>query len=805
MAVKFTPKAQNILSKISSLAQDLGHSYIGSEHLLLGIIKTQGSIASEILKARGADEESITQKIKTLNGTTSHDALVNAELTPSLRAIINNASQKASIFGQRFVGSEHLLLSTVCEDSCVATRILESLGVSSLGIKNDVEHFISSSPMADSTPYNDDELYDQSKSSTLSQYGKDLTQLAASGLLEPVIGRMQETERLIRVLCRKSKNNPCLIGEPGVGKTAIVEGLADKIITRSVPEPLLDKKIISVDLSRMISGAKYRGEFEERLKALIGEVEARDDIILFVDELHTIVGAGAAEGALDAANIIKPALSRGEIQMIGATTIEEYRKHIEKDAALERRFQAVTVSETNRNETLDILKGLRKKYEEHHKLKISDEALCAAIDMSVRYINDRFLPDKAIDVLDEAAAALRLKDMSRRKKTDSLELQLKELLKSKESAVLSGNMELAQSLRAQEIELSQRLESEQSKQGKKPRQPVLRATHIADTITKQTGIPVSKIMQEDSQKLLNLSSELSTQIIGQDEAISELSRAIRRGRTGLKDPSRPIGSFIFAGATGVGKTQLCKSLAVSLFGSEKSLIRIDMSEYMEKHSVSKLIGAPPGYIGHGEGGILTEKVKRSPYSIILLDEIEKAHPDVFNILLQILDDGVLTDSCGRNINFKNTVIIMTSNIGARNISKNTLGFGATDTQDFSGEKNQIMSEIKRTFSPEFINRVDNIIVFRRLDLSDLSKICDGLLQRLSEQMKKMKIELEYDTSICEYIAKLSHAESLGARPIKRNITRLIEDKITEKLLTGELKSGGKLRLSVEGDEIRLNI
>ncbi len=802
MAVKFTPKAQSILSKTSSLSQDLGHSYIGSEHLLLGIIKTQGSIASEILKARGADEESITQKIKILNGTGRLDNTINAELTPSLRAIINNASQKASMFSQRFVGSEHLLLSLVCEDSCVATRILESLGVSSIGIKNDVEHFISSAPVSDNTPYNDDELYDTSQ--TLSQYGKDLTQLAASGKLEPVIGRTQETERLIRVLCRKSKNNPCLIGEPGVGKTAIVEGLADKIIRGHVPELLLGKKIISVDLSRMISGAKYRGEFEERLKSLIGEVESRDDIILFVDELHTIVGAGAAEGALDAANIIKPALSRGEIQMIGATTIEEYRKHIEKDAALERRFQAVTVSETNRGETLDILKGLRKKYEEHHKLKISDEALCAAIDMSVRYINDRFLPDKAIDVLDEASAALRLKELSRRKKTDSLELQLKQILKDKEVAVISGDIESAKVLREQETELSQKIEREKSKQSKKPRQSVLRATHIADTITKQTGIPVSKIMEEDSQRLLNLSAELSAEIIGQDEAIGELSRAIRRGRTGLKDPSRPIGSFIFAGATGVGKTQLCKALAVSLFGSEKSLIRIDMSEYMERHSVSKLIGSPPGYVGHGEGGILTEKVKRAPYSIILLDEIEKAHPDIFNILLQILDDGVLTDSCGRKIDFKNTVIIMTSNIGARNITKNTLGFGASDANDFSGEKSEIMSEIKRTFSPEFINRVDNIIVFRRLTVEDMTTITKNLLDGLVGQMKKMKIELEYDNSVCEYIAKISHAENLGARPIKRNITRLIEDKISEKLLTGELKSGGKVRLSVENDNIVLS-
>ena len=799
MAVKFTPKAQSILSKINTVSQELGHSYIGTEHLLLSIIKTQGCIASEILKSRGADEDDIIQKINLLGVAGILDSTINAEFTPSLKAIINNASQKASVFGLRFVGSEHLLLSLVCEDSCVATRILESLGVSSIGIKNDIEHFISSAPSASSD--SDDDIYETNE--TLSQYGKDLTQLAANGKLEPVIGRTQETERLIRVLCRKSKNNPCLIGEPGVGKTAIVEGLAEKISRGRVPELLLGKKIISVDLSRMISGAKYRGEFEERLKALISEVESRDDIILFVDELHTIVGAGAAEGALDAANIIKPALSRGEIQMIGATTIEEYRKHIEKDAALERRFQAITVGETSRGETLEILKGLRKKYEEHHKLKISDEALCAAIDMSVRYINDRFLPDKAIDALDEAAAALRLKEISRKKKSDALELELKTIQKYKEAAAVSGDYEHAKFLRDKEVEIIKKLNGERQKQ-EKPRRSVLRATHIADTITRQTGIPVSKIMEKDSQRLLNLSSELSSQIIGQDEAISELSRAIRRGRTGLKDPSRPIGSFIFAGATGVGKTQLCKSLAVSLFGSEKSLIRIDMSEYMERHSVSKLIGSPPGYIGHGEGGILTEKVKRAPYSIILLDEIEKAHPDIFNILLQILDDGILTDSCGRKIDFKNTVIIMTSNIGARNITKNALGFGVSDTSDFSGEKSEIISEIKRTFSPEFINRVDNIIVFRRLTVEDMTGIAKNLLDGLVGQMKKMKIQLEYDDSVCEYIAKISHDENLGARPIKRNITRLIEDKISEKLLTGELKSGGKLRLTLEGDNIVLS-
>ncbi|MBE6547601.1 MAG: ATP-dependent Clp protease ATP-binding subunit [Ruminococcaceae bacterium] len=804
MAFQFTKKAQLVIDTVRTVADEFGHNFIGSEHILLAIMKTPQTVASEILKARGADETAVIQKIKSLNSQKKHIKTTSAEFTPLAAKIVDGASVQAAKFGQSFVGSEHILLSLISEDGCVATRILESLGVSGLGIKNDVEHFISSSPAATKPQTYDDDIYD-SELPALQKYGKDLTHLASFGKTDSIIGRAEETERLIRILCRKTKNNPCLIGEPGVGKTAIVEGLASKISEGKVPSPLILKRIISVDLSRMISGAKYRGEFEERLKDLIGEVEAHGNIILFIDEIHTIVGAGAAEGALDAANIIKPALSRGEIQIIGATTIEEYRKHIEKDAALERRFQAITVRQTNRTETLEILKGIRPKYELHHSLKISDEALIAAVDMSSRYINDRFLPDKAIDVLDEAASALKLKELKRQSRADKLEKELKSSLDKKQAAVMNNDFESAAAIRQRELQIVKELEDESSnEQSQKKKLSVLRQKDIADVITKQTGIPVSKIMQKDSQKLLNLSSELSEQIIGQDQAILELSRAIRRGRTGLKDPSRPIGSFIFAGPTGVGKTQLCKCLAKSLFGSERSIIRIDMSEYMEKHSISKLIGAPPGYIGHGEGGYLTEKVKRAPYSIILLDEIEKAHPDIFNVLLQILDDGVLTDSCGRRVDFKNTVIIMTSNIGARKIGKNLLGFGASEASDFSGEKNEILSEIKRTFSPEFINRVDNIIVFKRLDINDMSEITKNLLDNLVGQMKKMKIILEYDDTVCEHIAKISHTDNLGARPIKRNITHLIEDKISEKLLTGELKSGSKAKLTIENDEVVLS-
>ena len=699
------------------------------------------------------------------------------------------------------MGSEYLLLSLASEDNCVATRILESLSVSCIGIKNDVEHFISTAPSqkAQDTGYSDDD-YDIE---LLTRYGRDLTRLAAAGELEVVIGREEETLRLIRILCRKTKNNPCLIGEPGVGKTAIVEGLAQKIAAGNIPHALADKRIISVDLSAMISGAKYRGEFEERLKGLLAEAEGRSGIILFIDELHTVVGAGAAEGAMDAANIIKPALSRKKIQLIGATTLEEYRKHIEKDAALERRFQPITVSEPTCAQTIEILRGLRSGFEAHHNVKISDKALIAATELSVRYISDRFLPDKAIDVLDEAAAEAGLKRSRRLSPTDKLKDELDKTSRAKKKALLSGDVSGAQELRARERELEAELEKSRGGDGQKPKMPVLRESDIASVITKQTGIPVTKIMEKESQRLLNLSAELSAGIVGQSEAIGELVRAIRRGRTGLKDPSRPIGSFIFAGATGVGKTQLCKSLAISLFGSERALLRIDMSEYMGRHNVSRLIGAPPGYIGHGEGGLLTERVRRAPYSIILLDEIEKAHPDVFNILLQVLDDGVLTDSCGRRVDFKNTVIIMTSNIGAASNSAKALGFGATSKTDHADEKNRIMSEIRRTFSPEFINRVDNIIVFRRLSIEDMTEITKNLLGGLSEQMKKMRVELSWGRGVCEHIAKISHAENLGARPIKRNITHLIEDKISEKMLRGELKSGGRVKLTVENDTVIL--
>ena len=796
MANKFTPKAKEILEKSKEISKQMSHSYIGSEHLLLAIMNTPESIACNIIKSRGGDLLQINEKVNSLCGAGTAKKVNLPECTPSLKGVIQNAHVLAADAGEEFTGSQHLLLSLICDDGCVATRILESMGISSLGIKNDVQSFTESSPVLRKYVYDD---YTAPTATALSEYGKDLTALAAEGKLSPVIGRENETQRLIRILCRKSKNNPCLIGEPGVGKTAIVEGLAEKIVSGEVPEMLREKKIISLDLSRMISGAKYRGEFEERLKKLMREVEDSKDIILFIDEIHTVVGAGSAEGALDASNIIKPSLSRGEIQLIGATTIEEYRK-IEKDSALERRFQPISVNQPTKSETLDILKGLRRGYESHHGIKISDEALTSAIDLSVRYINDRFLPDKAIDVLDEASSELRLKMLEKKKTADVLCRELKNIFSQKENAVLSGDMESAGELRKREIQLEKKLKNLTQK---KQKTPVLTSEDIASIVTKQTGIPVSKLLQTDSSKLLGLHTELSSQIYGQEDAIRVLCSAIRRGRTGLGDPSRPIGSFIFAGASGVGKTGLAKALAVSLFGSEKALVRLDMSEYMEAHSVSKLIGSPPGYVGHGEGGFLTEKIRRAPYSIILFDEIEKAHRDIFNILLQILDDGVLTDSCGRSVNFKNTVIIMTSNVGFGNTSKNKLGFG-TDSQNDSDKKN-IMYEIKKTFSPEFINRVDNIIIFRRLDKNDLYNICKKMLDELSLRLKDMKILSEFDSTCVEYIANLSASENMGARVIKRNIETHIDNVISDKILSGELCAGDRLTVSEQDQDLKFNI
>ncbi len=788
MTLKYTPSLQEILKKTCEISTEFGHSYIGSEHLLLSILRTPNSGALEILSSRGADESQVVQCIREISGGRHRGG--RAECTPSVKNIIEGCSVYAERMNHDSAGSVHLLHSIISDDGCLALRILEDLGLSILGIRNDIDNFF------DALPQSNKENVAESQTSALEKYGTDLCALAKADNISDISGRTTETERLIYILCRKSKNNPCLIGEPGVGKTAIVEGLARKISDEEVPEALLGKRIISIDMSQMISGAKYRGEFEERLKEVLRLAESHDDIILFIDEIHTVVGAGSAEGALDAANIIKPALSRGRIQVIGATTFAEYRKNIESDSALERRFQPITVNEPSVSETLDILKSIRPSYEAHHDIKITDDALKAAVELSVRYVNDRFLPDKAIDLLDEACSAVTLKFQNSKNTQYALRKELKNLFSQKEFAVLSGDLEKARQIRKKEIQTENKLEKEVSKASKKPN---LRSENIADVITRQTGIPVNKLMESDSKKLLSLSSELSSKIHGQDEAIRILSKAIRRSRIGLHDPSRPIGSFIFAGASGVGKTGLAKALSVALFGSENSMVRIDMSEYMEQHSISKLIGSPPGYVGYGEGGILTQKVRRCPYCVILLDEIEKAHPDIFNILLQILDDGRLTDSTGRYVNFKNTVIIMTTNIGVTSLSHNAMGFGTTDQR--ANEQARIISSIKKTFSPEFLNRIDNVIVFRKLDIEDMKTICRDMLKELISRVKNIGIDIEFADSAVEFLASISAKENLGARPLKRNISSLVEDVISEKMLMGEIKKGDILDVSANTDTL----
>lgn len=803
MTQKFTQGAQNALINARSISSRLGHFYIGTEHILMGIMSSSDSIAAQMLSARGLDASTLEQKIRALSGQPSPQSSQPAadgttlEITPLAIEIIENAVSLAS---PEPAATHHILMAIINADTCVAAKITEQLGLSLSGIKRDIEHFMHTSPNGIRKKASDSE---HSDSNDISKYSRDLTDLASKGQLSPLIGRKAELDRVIRILCRKTKNNPCLIGDAGVGKTAIVEGLAEKISTSDIPDVLKGKRILSLDLGMMISGAKYRGEFEERLKYILTEATKDKSTLLFVDELHTVVGAGAAEGALDAANILKPALSRGEIQLIGATTVEEYRKNIERDPALERRFQTVNVSEPTRQETIDILRGIKSGYEKHHGIKITQEAIEAAADMSARYITDRHLPDKAIDILDEAASALRLDSSQRNSSPERLSAQLASAQKKKTQAILSGDISEAKKQSDIEKSLKKKI-SEMSQNGKRQRVPALRGEHIAQIITRLTGIPVSKIMKDDSQRLIELSHELSMTVIGQTEAINELSRAIRRGRTGLKDPSRPIGSFIFAGDTGVGKTHLCRALAQSLFGSERALIRIDMSEYMEKHSVSRLIGAPPGYVGHGDGGQLTERVRRTPYSIVLLDEIEKAHPDVLNILLQVLDDGILTDSCGRRVDFKNTVIIMTTNAGSNLSTAPALGF-ASNTNDTSSTKHRTMAQIKRTFPPEFINRVDNIIIFSPLSTSDLASIAALKLSSLSDRLKKMNITLTYDSSVCEYIADLAHTEGLGARPVARIITELVEDKISDLQLSDNLRPKCSIHVSVKNNTVSVDV
>lgn len=800
----FTEKANKSLNAAVKAAEDLGHTYIGSEHILLGLLSDTSTVAGAVLAAHNITYADIEEELKRSIGVGVPTELQPDDFTPRSKNILETSVAFARQMGQQLVGTEHVLLAIAREGSCSATLLLSRAGVSMQDIVNDVSKALMGGTANAGTDNKDG---GKENESMLSQFGRDLTKLAKDGKIDPVIGRQKEIERVIQILSRRTKNNPCLIGEPGVGKTAIAEGLALKIVSGEVPELLKDKKIYSLDLTGMVAGTKYRGDFEERIKKVIDEVKNAKDVILFIDEVHTLIGAGSAEGAADAANILKPSLARGELQIIGATTIEEYRKHIEKDAALERRFQPVMVDEPSQEEAIEILKGIKDKYEAHHKVKITDEAIESAVKLSTRYIGNRYLPDKAIDLIDEAASRVRLRSYTAPSDLKELEDKKKSVEAEKLSAVNAQEFERAAALRDEERKLDKEIKDKKENwhdMAGKSHDEVTPAD-IADIVSSWTGVPVTQLSTEESDRLLHMEDELHRRIVGQDEAVEAVSRAIRRGRVGLKDPKKPIGSFIFLGPTGVGKTELCKALAAAMFGDENAMIRLDMSEYMEKHTVSRLIGSPPGYVGYDEGGQLTEKVRRKPYSVVLFDEIEKAHPDVFNMLLQILDDGVLTDGQGRRVDFKNCIIIMTSNVGAKLISQKQKAFGfaagAKELEQNEKEiKDAVMGELRNTFRPEFLNRVDDIIVFQRLTKDNIKEIASRLLAVLQKRVEDMGIEVTFSDEAVSKIADAGFDDVYGARPLKRAIQSRIEDALSEEMLKGNVKKGGKYICNVKDDK-----
>ncbi|HEX2946240.1 MAG TPA: ATP-dependent Clp protease ATP-binding subunit [Clostridia bacterium] len=805
---RFTEKAEKAINLSQESAMLLGHSYVGTEHLLLGLVKEGTGVAARVLQGQGITEEKILKEIDELIGRGDHNGNQPLDFTPRTKRVLELGLVEARRLGHNYIGTEHLLLGVMREGESVAVRILMDLGVDPQKLFNDIVRMLNEeAPAATGEPKS---TSTQTNTPTLNQFGRDLTEMAREAKFDPIVGRDKEIERVIQILSRRTKNNPCLIGEPGVGKTAIAEGLAQKIVEGNIPEMLKDKRVFSLDLSSMVAGAKYRGEFEERLKKAMDEVRKAGNVILFIDEMHTIIGAGAAEGAIDASNILKPALSRGEIQVIGATTINEYRKYVEKDAALERRFQPITVGEPSQEETVEILKGIRDKYEAHHGVKITDDALEAAAKLSSRYISDRFLPDKAIDLIDEAASKVRLKAFTAPPDIKKLEEKIEKLAKEKEDAIRSQEFEKAAGIRDQE----QKLKAEYDKikgdwfQKNQTRTDTVTEDEIADVVSSWTGIPVKRLAEEESERLMNMEKVLHERVIGQDEAVKAVSRAIRRGRVGLKDPKRPIGSFIFLGPTGVGKTELSKALAEALFGNENSMIRIDMSEYMEKFAVSRLVGSPPGYVGYEEGGQLTEKVRRKPYSVLLFDEIEKAHPDVFNILLQILDDGRLTDSQGRVVDFRNTVIIMTSNIGGRMITEpKRLGFVVNEdaSKNYEEMKNNVMGELKKSFRPEFLNRVDDTIVFHPLDEENIRSIVGIMLQVLIKRLAQNDIKLEVSDEAMSFLAKKGYDPVFGARPLRRSIQSMVEDQLAEKMLDGSVKAGDSVKVELVEDKLEFSV
>ncbi len=808
---KFTPRAEEALRLSQEAAEELGHGYVGSEHLLLGLIREEDGVAHRVLAEFGVTDEMICSVLQRSVGKGVSGAAPSQGLTPRAKSVVELAVSEASRMGSPAIGTGHLLMGILREGGNMGLRILRTVGVDPNRMYSAILKKAEAAPKAATTGSASSREADK-KNKTLAEYTRDLTEAARSGKLDPVIGRDKEIQRVIQILSRRTKNNPVLIGEPGVGKTAIAEGLAERIAAGDVPEELLDKRILSLDLSGMVAGTKYRGEFEERIKNTLNEVKKDGNVILFIDELHTIVGAGSAEGAVDAANILKPALSRGEIRVVGATTLNEYRKYIEKDAALERRFQPVTVGEPTPEATLEILKGLRDRYEAHHKLTITDEALDAAVQLSKRYIGDRFLPDKAIDLMDEAASQVRMAAESSSPDLKALEEKIATLHREKNDAIAAQDFEKAAQLRDIEKDYQEQVDIERENWRKSLSQNrgTVTADDIANVVAGWTGIPVTRLTEDESMRLLKLEEKLHQRVVGQDDAVTAVAKAIRRSRVGLKDPKRPIGSFLFLGPTGVGKTELCKTLAEAMFGDENAMVRIDMSEYMEKHTVSRLIGSPPGYVGHEEGGQLTEKVRRKPYSVVLFDEIEKAHEDVWNILLQILEDGVVTDSQGRKVDFKNTVIVMTSNVGARNITADAakLGFDGKEKDEKESEdarfariREAVMADLKHTFRPEFLNRIDEIIVFRQLTQENIVEIARRMLAVTGGRMAQQGITLQADDDAVTELARDGFDPQYGARPLRRAIQSMVEDAVAEQMLEGKLKSGDTARIRLRDGKV----
>lgn len=811
MQKPYTKKAEKVLEIAKKASRSMHHSYIGTEHLLIGLLGEGSGAAAKVLSSVGVDEERILELIENLIAPSGNVITADAGgYSPRTLRVLENAAKEAERFKNEKVGTEHLLIALIKEADCAAVRLLNTLGVNLQRL-----YVETLTAMGEDVSLHKDEFQNGKLAKkknleatpTLNQYSRDLTQLAKEGGLDPVIGREEEIQRVIQILSRRSKNNPCLIGEPGVGKTAVVEGLAQNIVSGMVPDSVLNKRVVTLDLSGMVAGSKYRGEFEERIKKVLAEVKKAGNILLFIDELHTIIGAGGAEGAIDASNILKPSLARGEIQLIGATTIEEYRKYIEKDAALERRFQPVTVEEPDEEQAVAILTGLRPQYEAHHHVKITDEGIRAAVQMSERYINDRNLPDKAIDLMDEAASRVRLGSFKTPKQMKETEQRIRELDIILEEAVRGLRLGDAKAAREEKEELLKRHAKQIKKYHKdaEKKEPLVNENEIAEVVSSWTKIPVKKLTADESAKLAKLEKTLHKRVIGQEEAVSAVAKAVRRGRVGLKDPNRPIGSFLFLGPTGVGKTEISKALAEAVFGNEQAMIRVDMSEYMEKHSVSKMVGSPPGYVGYDEGGQLSEKVRRNPYSVVLFDEIEKAHPDVFNILLQVLDDGHITDAQGRKVDFKNTIIIMTSNAGAQSIvSPKHLGFGSQDDekQNYEYMKQGVMEEVRRIFKPEFLNRIDETIVFHALTKEDMKQIVTLLAKTLVERCRtQMEIELHIRDSVKAYIVETAYDPKYGARPLRRMIQSKIEDALAEEILAGRIKRGDRVEVGLKKKEI----